>query len=493
MRNHFWNHWPLALRLTTIITIVVILVVVFVSVVTVQRERNNYQSELEQQLTLLLDTLAASSADSLYFLEADYLSDLMRDLGEFQVVTFGRIYDAEGRIIADALNQDTRFMVEPDEFGQELIGTNEVIFRPGDSDLIAGRAVILGNQTIGAVSVGLPTAPLAAKIAAVRTQGLVVTVAAAAVGLLLALIVSRSVTEPVQRLIEATDEVAEGHLAQRVAVQGNDELAKLSHRFNLMTGRLEQTLFQMEEEIEERKRQVAELDAFAHTVAHDLKTPLTLIVGFSDLVRNNYKIMSPQDLDSSLHRIEKATYRAINIVEELLLLASVRKQDVSLNEVEMNMVVENVIERFAYLIEENQAQISLPTDWPVAIGYGPWLEEVWANYISNAIKYGGSPPLVELGATQQKNGMVRFWVRDNGDGLPPEKLAVLFTEFIRLSELQIEGHGLGLSIVQRIIGKLGGRVGVESELGKGSEFYFVLPAKLDTMRLTTQTNASLTI
>lgn len=477
MRNYFWNHWPLALRLTTIITLVVILVVVFVSALTVRRERNNFQTELEQQLTLLLDTLAASSADSLYFLEADFLSDLMRDLGEFQVVTFGRIYDSQGRIVADALNQDIRFMVEPDAFGQELIATDEVIFRPGEDDLIAGRAVILGNQTIGAVSVGLPTGPLSAKIAAVRTQGLMVAVAAAVVGLLFALIISRSITEPVQRLIEATDEVAEGHLAKRVQVHGNDELAKLGHRFNLMTGRLEQTLSQMEEEIEERKRQVAELDAFAHTVAHDLKTPLTLIVGFSDLVRNNYKLMSPNDLDSSLHRIEKATYRAINIVEELLLLASVRKQDVSLSEVEMNTVVENVIDRFAYLIEENQAQISVPAEWPVAIGYGPWLEEVWANYISNAIKYGGSPPHVELGATKQKNGMIRFWVRDNGGGLPPEKLAVLFTEFIRLSELQIEGHGLGLSIVQRIMSKLGGRVGVESELGKGSEFYFLLPAK----------------
>jgi signal transduction histidine kinase len=110
----------------------------------------------------------------------------------------------------------------------------------------------------------------------------------------------------------------------------------------------------------------------------------------------------------------------------------------------------------------------------MAMGYGPWLEEVWANYVSNGIKYGGTPPCLELGATMTGNGRVRFWVRDNGPGLPPEKLAVLFTEFIRLSELQIEGHGLGLSIVQRIISKLGGRVGVESELGQGSEFYFVL-------------------
>ncbi len=293
--------------------------------------------------------------------------------------------------------------------------------------------------------------------------------------MLLALFISRSITEPIQHLIEATDKVAEGHLAQQVIIQGNDELAHLGSRFNQMTNRLERTLAQMEDEIEERKRQVAELDAFAHTVAHDLKNPLTLITGFADLLRTNYAKMALPDRELALHRIEKSAYRAVNIIEELLLLASVRKQDVMLAPVDMGVVVEQVLDRLAFMTEEHNATIRLPRNWPVVMGYGPWIEEVWANYISNGIKYVGKPPCLELGATIQTNGMIRFWVRDDGPGLPAEKLAVLFTEFVRLSELQIEGHGLGLSIVQRIMSKLGGRVGVESELGKGSEFYFVLP------------------
>ncbi|MBP8001296.1 MAG: HAMP domain-containing protein [Chloroflexi bacterium] len=475
MHKYFWNQWPLALRLTITITLAVVLVVVFISAVTIRRERQTFQGELEQQAKLLLDTLAAASADSLYFLEADFLSDLMRDLGEFQVVTFGRIYDSEGRVVADAINFNSRFTITPDIFGLELLAGDEVVFQWSEDQLLAGKAVIVGNQRIGAVSVGLPTAPLAAKIETVRTQGVIVAAAAATVGLLLALFISRSITEPIQHLIEATDKVAEGHLAQQVIIQGNDELAHLGSRFNQMTNRLEQTLAQMEDEIEERKRQVAELDAFAHTVAHDLKNPLTLITGFADLLRTNYAKMALPDRELALHRIEKSAYRAVNIIEELLLLASVRKQDVMLAPVDMGVVVEQVLDRLAFMTEEHNATIRLPRNWPVVMGYGPWIEEVWANYISNGIKYGGKPPCLELGATIQTNGMIRFWVRDDGPGLPAEKLAVLFTEFVRLSELQIEGHGLGLSIVQRIMSKLGGRVGVESELGKGSEFYFVLP------------------
>ena len=101
---------------------------------------------------------------------------------------------------------------------------------------------------------------------------------------------------------------------------------------------------------------------------------------------------------------------------------------------------------------------------------------MWANYLSNAIKYGGPSPRVELGATEQADGKVRFWVRDNGPGIPAEKQAGLFRSFTRLDQARAKGHGLGLSIVQRIVEKLGGQVGVESEVGRGSVFAFSLPA-----------------
>jgi two-component system sensor histidine kinase/response regulator len=83
---------------------------------------------------------------------------------------------------------------------------------------------------------------------------------------------------------------------------------------------------------------------------------------------------------------------------------------------------------------------------------------------------------VELGATAQPDGdMVRFWVSDDGPGLTPEDQARLFTPFTRLDQVQTKGHGLGLSIVQRIVERLGGQVGVESEVGRGSMFFFTLP------------------
>jgi signal transduction histidine kinase len=120
-----------------------------------------------------------------------------------------------------------------------------------------------------------------------------------------------------------------------------------------------------------------------------------------------------------------------------------------------------------------------------ALGYAGWVEEVWVNYISNAIKYGNKPPRVELGATPQPDGMIRFWVRDNGPGLSPEQQAKLFTPFTQLSPIRATGYGLGLSIVARIMDKLGGQVGVESEgiAGRGSLFYLLRPYPLKRMGL----------
>ena len=161
--------------------------------------------------------------------------------------------------------------------------------------------------------------------------------------------------------------------------------------------------------------------------------------------------------------------------DELLLLSGVRKSQVPLMPVDMEAAVARSLQRLEPMIEDYQGEIILPPAWPVAFGYAPWIEEVWTNYLSNGLKYGRRPPRLELGGTPQPGGMIRFWVQDNGEGLTPEEQAGLFTEFTRISELRIEGHGLGLSIVRRIVERLDGQVGVDSEKGSGSAFWFQLP------------------
>lgn len=222
-----------------------------------------------------------------------------------------------------------------------------------------------------------------------------------------------------------------------------------------------------------------ELDAFAHTVAHDLKSPLAHIVGFAETLEHDYPELSNEELLRSLHTMAQSGRKMNRIVEELLLLAGVRKARIEAKPLNMDKIVTEAIKRLADMVRQYAPEITAPETWPVALGYAPWVEEIWVNYLSNAFKYGGWPPRVELGASVQSDGMIRFWVRDNGPGLPPQAQARLFTPFTRLRQVHLKGHGLGLSIVRRIAEKLDGQVGVESNVGEGSVFTFTLPAASD--------------
>ncbi len=235
----------------------------------------------------------------------------------------------------------------------------------------------------------------------------------------------------------------------------------------------EETLRQQTLELQARNE---DLDAFAHTAAHDLKNPLALIVSLAYALDENYASMSSEELKEHVQIVRNTAFKMCSIVDELLLLAEVRKAEVKLEPLDMDAAVAAARQRLIQMIEECQGTIVIPSTWPLALGYRPWVEEVWTNYLSNAMKYGGCPPCVELGATPQPDGMVRFWVRDSGPGLAPEDLARLFSPFTRLSRIRFSGHGLGLSIARRIVEKLGGQVGAESQVGQGSLFFFTLPA-----------------
>ncbi|NJN92990.1 MAG: PAS domain-containing sensor histidine kinase [Anaerolineales bacterium] len=233
----------------------------------------------------------------------------------------------------------------------------------------------------------------------------------------------------------------------------------------------------------ELKERNEDLDAFSHTVAHNLKGLLLPVIGYAELLNSPLYLKASRDsLPTDLKRIAKTGYKMRQVIDELLLLAEIRKSDLQLKPLDMPAIIAEVQHRLAYVIEEAQAELILPPDstWPTARGYAPWVEEVWTNYLSNALKYGGQPPRIELGATISSgpDNLVCFWIRDNGPGLSQEQQDQLFKPFARLDQVKVDGSGLGLSIVRRIVEKMGGQVAVESEgvPGRGSTFGFILPA-----------------
>lgn len=266
---------------------------------------------------------------------------------------------------------------------------------------------------------------------------------------------------------------AEYAAAQVALAIAKSQALMLTQREILRRKQAEEQLRQYARQLEARNE---ELDAFAHTVAHDLRGLVSLIIGYAEMLEWNLSAFSTEQLREHLRSIARSGHKMAEILEALLLLATVRSQEVEVQSLDMARVVDEALSRLREQVEQTGAEIIRPEVWPVALGYAPWIEEVWYNYISNALKYGGQPPRVELGADFPPDfpGMVRFWVQDNGPGLTPQEQEHLFTPFTRLTSTG-PGMGLGLSIVKRVVEKLGGQVSVESEPGRGSRFAFTLP------------------
>ena len=256
-------------------------------------------------------------------------------------------------------------------------------------------------------------------------------------------------------------------------IQREELLARIRHHLQLHRLQLE-----LSAKTEDLGHKNEELEAYGRTIAHSLKTPLASATRFLEILHkfksDNLTAEQRHMVGQALNALESAG----QVVEALLLLAMVSQQEVHLRPLDMGSVVSQAVRQLAALQARTGAQVRTPDTWPRAMGYAPWVGEVWVNLLSNAFKYGGLPPRVEVGAVAE-GALVRFFVRDNGRALSQEDSERVFVAFTRLQRERAEGHGLGLTTVQRIVTRLGGTVGVKPGPQGGNVFWFTLLAAFD--------------
>ncbi|HEX2997180.1 MAG TPA: PAS domain S-box protein, partial [Anaerolineales bacterium] len=238
---------------------------------------------------------------------------------------------------------------------------------------------------------------------------------------------------------------------------------------------LKQAEAERERLIAELESKNAELERFTYTVSHDLKAPLITIRGFLGFVEQDAKAGNLERMKTDMQRISAATDKMQRLLDELLELSRVGR----LINPPVNIAFGDLIRDALKLVEGRlrgkNVEIKIQDNLPVVFGDFQRLLEVLQNLIDNAVKFIGtqSKPIIEIGTQGEENRMPVFFVRDNGIGIAPEHHERVFGLFNKLN-LGIEGTGVGLAIVKRIIEVHGGRIWVESEEGKGATFYFTL-------------------
>ena len=247
---------------------------------------------------------------------------------------------------------------------------------------------------------------------------------------------------------------------------------------------------------EDKQRMIAdlarsnrELDDFAYIASHDLKEPLRGVANNATFLKEDYADQLDERGVKRLDRMVFLCQRMERLVDDLLYFSRLGRQKLAIRPTDLNAVIDDIAKVMQAALHDEHAEIVVPGPLPTVVCDAPRITEVFRNLIGNAIKYNDSPvKRVEIGtATMTELGLPEtgeqvFYVRDNGIGIAPEFHREVFRIFRRLNEEDDSrrGSGVGLTFVEKIIQRHGGRIWLDSEVGRGTTFYFTLNAVEET-------------
>jgi signal transduction histidine kinase len=301
-------------------------------------------------------------------------------------------------------------------------------------------------------------------LARTTRSSLYAALAATLVALALGVFLARTFTRPVRELTVATQVMAKGELGHQVPVRSQDELGELTASFNQMSADLARA-------VELRRQMTAD-------IAHDLRTPLTVMAGYLEALRDGVLQPSPARFET-MHQEAQHLHR---LVEDLRTLSLADSGELTLNRepVSPSSILEQAAAAYGYHAEQQGVELRIDTASslpPVSVDPDR-LAQVLGNLLGNALRYTADGGQICLAAAHNGD-RVLLTVKDTGAGIPPDELLHVFDRFYRGSEVRVgDGgeSGLGLAIAKSLVELHGGTISVESSLGKGTTFTIALPA-----------------
>ena len=344
---------------------------------------------------------------------------------------------------------------------------------------LADKLERLTNQLVNRAEADMIAGIDASRQTYARSQMLVAAVALASFVLTLVLghAISRSVIEPVRIIHDGLNRIAAGDFTRRIEVPNRDELGELAAHVNSTCEELQQ-LYRSLEEASRHKSQ------FLANMSHELRTPLNAILGFSELLLDGIYGDPPDKMRSPVERIQRNGRHLLGLINDVLDLSKIEAGQLrlSLADYSVEELVSGVYTSVESLAAEKKLglRVAVPTGLPPARGDERRLAQALFNLVGNAIKFTDAGEIrIEVEA---KGDFYKFSVQDTGPGIDEADQTKIFEEFQQVDNSITKtkgGSGLGLAIVKRIVGMHGGRIWIESRLGHGATFSFLVPARLE--------------
>ncbi len=223
------------------------------------------------------------------------------------------------------------------------------------------------------------------------------------------------------------------------------------------------------------ERNKAELNSFVYRVSHDLKVPAVSLHGMASVLLEDYGEQLDEQGKHYLHRVMANAGMIERLIADLLAYSRVGRWTPVPERLQTERIVQNILSQCSAEIAERKIRVEVRSPLPEMTFDRTRLEQIFLHLITNAIRFMGDQPFptIDIGASGEDRS-VTFYVRDNGIGIDPQHHEIIFGVFERLKEIEVEGTGMGLALVKKIIDSSGGRVWLESRKGEGALFFFSL-------------------
>jgi signal transduction histidine kinase len=320
------------------------------------------------------------------------------------------------------------------------------------------------------------------------------TLALAIGGLIPALIASwwmaKRLTRPVTSLRRGLARIEAGDLSTRLEISATDELEQLAHGLNDMADQLQSYTTSLEQKVSEKTAQLElanrHKSEFLTNMSHELRTPLNAVIGFSDVLKEQYFGELNAKQWEYVKDINESGQHLLSLINDILDLSKIEAghMDLDLSEFSLPMALDNamVLVRERAHRQRLQLRADVALDASVVTADERKFKQILINLLTNAVKFSYPGGWVEVVVRRDTNAVL-ITVKDSGLGIAREDQAAIFEEFHQLKSTgsaKLEGTGLGLSLAKRLVELHGGRIWVESEVGKGAAFSFMLPDRMLT-------------